>query len=152
MLKDMKIKHSVSSPLPSTKYGGNLLQKIFPCRKKHFGQIYGGMFYMETNDQIMQGRNLMVKRFQRLSQVRFSLTDLDLGYWYIIWKVNTTNRWLNLKKKHLLQIMLLGLGFHVKSLSPFLKNFGGDLFFDVLIIGLLIYIFMGQTHSQSKGS
>ena len=42
--------------------------------------------------------------------------------------------------------MLLGLGFHVKSLSPFFKNFGGDLFFDILIVGLLIYIFMGQTH------
>ena len=29
-----------------------------------------GMFYMGTNDQIMQGGMLMVKRFQRSSQVR----------------------------------------------------------------------------------
>ena len=36
------------------------------------------------NDQIKQGENLMVKRFQRSSQVSFHLIDPDLGYWYII--------------------------------------------------------------------
>ena len=30
-----------------------------------FEQMFGEMFYMGTNDQIMQGRELMVKRFQR---------------------------------------------------------------------------------------
>ena len=30
-----------------------------------FGQMFGGMFYMGTNDQIMQGSKLMVERFQR---------------------------------------------------------------------------------------
>ena len=44
-----------------------------------FGQIYGGTFYMGTNDQIMQGEKLMVKRFQRLGQVSFPLSDPDLG-------------------------------------------------------------------------
>ena len=44
------------------------------------GQIYGGMFYMGTNDQIMQGGDLMIKRFQRSSQVSFPLIDPDLGY------------------------------------------------------------------------
>ena len=34
--------------------------------------IFGEMFYMGTNDQIMQGEKLMVKRFQRSSQVSFS--------------------------------------------------------------------------------
>ena len=34
---------------------------------------------MENNDQIMQGRKLIVKRFQRSSQV-FPLIDPDLGY------------------------------------------------------------------------
>ena len=121
MLKDMKIKHSISSPLPSTKYGGNFLQKSFPCRKKHFGQIYGGMFYMETNDQIMQGRKLMVKRFQRLSQVRFPVTDLDLGYWYIIWKVNTTNRGLNLKKNTFCKLCFWGWDFMSRSCLLFKK-------------------------------
>ena len=44
------------SPLPLTKYGGTF------CRKKALhgetsvsGQIYEGMFYMETKDQITQG-------------------------------------------------------------------------------------------------
>ena len=41
---------------------------------------YGGMFYTGTNDQIMQAGKLMVKRFQRSSQVSFPLTDPDLGY------------------------------------------------------------------------
>ena len=45
-----------------------------------FGQIYGGMFYMGTNDQIMQRGKLMVKRFQRSILVIFTLIDPDLGY------------------------------------------------------------------------
>ena len=40
----------------------------------------GGMFYTGTDDQSMQGEKLVVKRFQRSSQVSFPLTDLDLGY------------------------------------------------------------------------
>ena len=36
-----------------------------------FGQFFWGMFYMETNYQIMQGRKLMVKWFQRSIQVSF---------------------------------------------------------------------------------
>ena len=35
---------------------------------------------METNDQIMQGEKLMVKMFQRPSQVSFPLIDVDLYY------------------------------------------------------------------------
>ena len=38
------------------------------------------MFYMGTNDQIMQRGKLVLKRFQRSSQVSFPLTDLGLGY------------------------------------------------------------------------
>ena len=45
-----------------------------------FRQIYGGMFYMGTNDQIMQGEKLMVTMFQRPSQVSFPLIDADLYY------------------------------------------------------------------------
>ena len=68
-----------------TKYGGT----FFPKKALHggtniFEQIFlgggGGMFYMGTNDQSMQGEKLVVKRFQRSSQVSFPLTDLDLGY------------------------------------------------------------------------
>ena len=36
-----------------------------------FGKSFWGMFYMGTKDQIMQGGKLMVKKFQRSSQVSF---------------------------------------------------------------------------------
>ena len=35
---------------------------------------------MGTNDQIMQGGTLMVKRSQRSSQVSFPLINPDVGY------------------------------------------------------------------------
>ena len=46
--------------------------KSFVLGNKFFGKIFWEMFYMGTNDQIMQGGELMVKRFQRSSQVSFS--------------------------------------------------------------------------------
>ena len=53
MGKDMKIKHSVSSP--PAEYGETFCrQKALHGRANFFGQIYGGMFYIGTNDQIMQ--------------------------------------------------------------------------------------------------
>ena len=55
-------------------------KKALHGRKNFLGQISWGMFYMGTNDQIMQGGKLMVKRFQRSSQVSFPLIDPDLGY------------------------------------------------------------------------
>ena len=42
---------------------------------------------MGTNDQIMQRGKLMVKRFQRLSQVSFPLIDPDLGIDILIEKL-----------------------------------------------------------------
>ena len=78
MGKDMKIKHSVSSP--PAKYGECFRKKALLGRIHFLGQIYGRMFYMGTNDQIMQGGKLMVKRFQRLSQVSFPLIDPDQSY------------------------------------------------------------------------
>ena len=69
------------------------------------------------NDQIKQGENLMVKRFQRSSQVSFHLIDPDLGYWYIIRKVNTTNRGLSLKNTGTLCIG--DWRFHVKPVFFF---------------------------------
>ena len=66
MGKDMKIKHSVSSS--PTKYGGTFFsKKALHLGTNFFGQIYGRMSYVGTNDQIMQGGKLMVKRFQRSS-------------------------------------------------------------------------------------
>ena len=74
------------------------------------GQIYGVMFDMGTNNQITQGGEIMViKRFQRSIQNGFSLIDSDLGYSYIIWKVNTINL-----KNTFDTLCLWSWGFHVK--------------------------------------
>ena len=100
------------SPLPSTKYSGNFLVKSFLD-----GQT---MFYMKTDDQVMQGGKLMVTR--RSSQVSFPVIDLDLSYSYnIIRKVSTTKRRLNLKNTFC-TLCLWGWGFHVKPVF-FFKNF-----------------------------
>ena len=77
MGKDMKIKQS---PLPLQSMGNFFRKKALHGGTNVFGQIYGGIFYMETNDQIMQMGKLIVKRFQRPSQVSFSLIDPDLCY------------------------------------------------------------------------
>ena len=83
MEKDMKIKHSASSP-PPIRYGGTFSEKELSMgQKTFFGKIYGGMFFIGTNDQIMQRGKLMVKRFQSSSQVSFALIDPDLGYLYM---------------------------------------------------------------------
>ena len=51
--KDMKITHSLSSP--PEKVWGNFCKKVLHGGTNFFGQIYGGFFYMGTNDQVMQG-------------------------------------------------------------------------------------------------
>ena len=59
------------------------LKKLCTGEQTFLSKFMGGgegMFYMGTNDQSMQGEKLVVKRFQRSSQVSFPLTDLDLGY------------------------------------------------------------------------
>ena len=43
-----------------------------------FGKTYRGMFYPEAIDHAIG--NLIVKRFQKSSQVSFPLIDHDLGY------------------------------------------------------------------------
>ena len=69
------------SPLPPTKYGGTFFaKKALHGGTNVFAQIYGEMFHVGTNDQIMQRGELMVKRFQRPSQVSFPLIDPDLSY------------------------------------------------------------------------
>ena len=63
---------------------GKLSQKKFRLGEKRFWANLWGMFYIGTNDHLMQVGKLMVKRFQRLSQVSLPLIDPDLGYSYII--------------------------------------------------------------------
>ena len=109
-------------PLPSTKYGGTFFVKLLGIGEQFFlVKFMGGIFYIGTNDQIMQGGKLMVKRFQWSSQVNFPYIDLCLGYWYIICKANTTNKGLNLKNTFC-TLFLWGWGFHVKPVF-FFKNF-----------------------------
>ena len=71
MGKDMKIKYSVSSPLPSTKYGGSFFaKKLCMAEQTFLGKFIEGCFtwgpiirsYKEGG-----GGELMVKRFQRPS-------------------------------------------------------------------------------------
>ena len=70
------------SPLPLTKYGEKCFRKkAFHGGTSFFGTNLWGMFDMGTNNQIMQGGELMViKRFQRSIQNSFSLIDPELGY------------------------------------------------------------------------
>ena len=82
MGKDMKIKHSISSapqPPPPTTYGGLFSQKALHEATNFLGQIYGGMFYIGTNDQIIQGGGSFSNAFPS------NMTTVNLG---IFFKVN----------------------------------------------------------------
>ena len=48
--------------------------------KNFFGQIFWEMFYMGTNDQIMQGGNKWLRGFKGRFKLVFTLIDHDLGY------------------------------------------------------------------------
>ena len=75
MGKDMKIKYTVSSR--PTKYGQTFfVKKLCIGGTNFFGQIYRGMFYMGTNDQIVQGESLWLLRSfkDRVKLVFLSLT------------------------------------------------------------------------------
>ena len=134
MGKDLKIKHSVSSS--SYKVWGNFFhKKALHGGTNFFWQIFGGIFYMGTNDQIMQGGSYWLKGLNVWFKLVFPIIYLDLCNWYIIWKVSTTNRGLNLKNTFC-ALCLWGWGFHVKSVFFFKKRCSGDLFFDFLIIEL----------------
>ena len=81
--KGMKIKNSISSP-PTKHEETFFVKNLCMTEQTFWGQMYRGMFYMGTNDQILQGGELMVKRFQRSSQLSFRLIEPDLGYWYYL--------------------------------------------------------------------
>ena len=84
MEKDIKIKNSVSST-PYKIWENYFRKKALHGLTNVFRQIYGGMFYMEANDQIMQVEKLMLKRFQsRVKLIFLSLTLPEMSYPYII--------------------------------------------------------------------
>ena len=74
----MKIKYGVSL-LPAN-YRGTFFEKMLCMGEQTFLGKFMGVFYVGTNDQIMQEWNLMVKRFQRTSQVSSPLIYPDLAY------------------------------------------------------------------------
>ena len=53
------------SPIPLQSMGDFFHKEALHGETNFFGQIFWGMFYMGTNDQTLQRRELMVKRFQR---------------------------------------------------------------------------------------
>ena len=109
------------SPFPPTKYGRAFFIKKFSVEEKtSLDKFLAGCFTWGLMIRYARGK-LMVKSFQRTSQVSFPRVDPDLGYWYIIWKVNTTNRGLNLKNTFC-TLCLWGWGFHV-NLSSLFKTF-----------------------------
>ena len=84
MGKDIKIKHTVSSR--PTKYGETFfVKKLCIGGTNFFGQIYRGMFYMGTNDQIVQGESLRLLRSfkDRVKLVFLSLTLPELLIYYL---------------------------------------------------------------------
>ena len=122
------------------------------------GQIFWGMFYICTNDQIMEGGKLMVKRFQKLSQVSFSYH----GLWQVIGTLIIgilfqkltlqTEDWI---WKTLLHALALGLGISCKVCLLIQKKYSGDQFFDLLIIGLqarFMEKWVKALHSESERS
>ena len=75
MEKDLGIQHSVSSS-PNKIWANFFHKKALHGETIYFGNFFfffwrGGV-YMGTNDQIMQGGKLMVKRFQMSSPVSSS--------------------------------------------------------------------------------
>ena len=149
----MKIKHSASTP-PYKLF----CKKALHGKTNFLGQICWGMFYMWTNDQIIQGGKLMVKRFQKSSQVSFPLIDPDLGYWYIVWKIKTTNRGLNFKITFCI-LCFWGRGFLVKPVfflkkilvvTCFLRAWGSFTF--AYLWSKLIVKWVKALHSESEES
>ena len=119
MGKDLKIKHSVSSP-PFKIWENFFHRKALHEGANFFGQIFQGMLYKGTDDQIMQRGKLMVQKFIRLSQDSFSSHWPWPGLLLYYLKSYTTNRALNLKNT-IRTLCLWGWGFHVKSVFFFKK-------------------------------
>ena len=93
MGKDLKVKHSV--PLPPTKYGGTFfIKKLCMGEQTFLGKGLGGCF---TWEPMIRSFKVEVNGCKARVKLFFPLIEPDLGYWCIIWKVNITDRWLNLK-------------------------------------------------------
>ena len=136
------------SPLPPKKYGRTFLaKKLCMGEQTFFGKFMGGCFTWGLMIRSCKGGSYLLRCFKGRVKLVFPLIVPDLGYWYIIWKVNTTNR--GLKLKNTFWTLCLWVWDFMLSLSSFFKKISGDLFFDVLIIGLFyICVIMDQTHGE----
>ena len=80
MGNDMKIKHSVSS-LSYNVWGNFFRKKALHGGTNVCGKFMGECFiWRQMVRSCKGGGELMVKRFQKLSQVTLPLIDHDLGY------------------------------------------------------------------------
>ena len=113
MWKDMNIKHSLLSPLQSMgKHFCKEARSFAWGNKPFWANLWGNVLRGDKWSDRTSGGESMVKRFQRSSEVSFPLIDPELRYWYIIWKVNTISRGLNLKNTFCTP---LGLGISCKA-------------------------------------
>ena len=71
MGKDLKIKHSVSSP-PAKYWGTFFIKKLCMGEQTFLVNLFLGCFTWGLMIRSCKGRKLMVKKFERLSQVSFS--------------------------------------------------------------------------------
>ena len=134
MEKDLRIKHSVSS-VPYKVWEYFFHRKVLHEKTNFFlVGFFGRCFSWGLMIRSCKGGSSWLRSFKGRVKLVFPFIDPDLSYWYIILKVNTTDRGLNLNNTFC-KLCLSGQGFHVKSVF-FFKNYRGDLFFDVLIIGL----------------
>ena len=92
MREDVKIKHSLSSLYQNM--SGFFLQKALNRETNSFEKIYGGLFYMGTNDQIMQvGGKVLKTGFSTIRNAFYSKFENFLqSWWETNLKINPNHR------------------------------------------------------------
>ena len=92
MREDVKIKHSLSSLYQNM--SGFFLQKALNRETNSFEKIYGGLFYMGTNDQIMQvGGKVLETGFSTIRNAFYSKSENFLqSWWETNLKINPNHR------------------------------------------------------------
>ena len=109
------------SPLPLTKYRETFsVNKLCMGKQTFLCKFFGRCFTRRRMIRSCKGESKWLRVFKGWAKLVFPLIYPDLGYWYVIWKVNTTNRGLN-SKITFCTVYLWGWGFHVKSVFFFKK-------------------------------
>ena len=79
MEKDMKIKRSVFPPSTSKVWETFFLKKALHGERNLFGQTYEGIFYIGTNDEIMQGEGGEGGRFCKCISSHLNTVNLKIS-------------------------------------------------------------------------